>query len=180
MMTVVEADLVPIIVALLIGIAIGWWMYRTGRTASTGRGESSATVLPPPPPMERADVAGRDPMAREGRGIADQGAAATKDDAGQIFGVEAHPDIPGPSGPPDNLQILKGVGPKLALRLNENGIYRFDQLARLSPNEIGMLDERMGPFKGRIARDRIVEQSAFLARDDREGFEAKFGKLGGA
>lgn len=116
----------------------------------------------------------------EGRGVADEGAAAAKDVAGQILGVEAHPIVSEADGPPDNLQALKGVGPKLAAQLNAAGITRYDQLARLSANEIALLDERMGAFKGRLARDRVGDQAAYLARGDTEGFEAQFGKLGGA
>jgi len=41
-----------------------------------------------------------------------------------------------------------------------------------------MLDDRLGPFKGRLERDRVVEQASYLARGDRDGFEARFGKLG--
>jgi predicted flap endonuclease-1-like 5' DNA nuclease len=116
----------------------------------------------------------------EGRGVADEGAAAAKDVAGHFRGVEAHPLVPPADGPPDNLQTLKGVGPKLAAQLQAAGIIRFEQLARLSPNEVALLDDRMGAFKGRLARDRIAEQAAYLARGDTEGFESAFGKLGGA
>jgi predicted flap endonuclease-1-like 5' DNA nuclease len=115
----------------------------------------------------------------EGRSVADEGAAAAKDVAGEILGVEAHPLVPPADGPPDNLQSLKGVGPKLAAQLNAAGITRFEQLARLSPNEVSLLDERMGAFKGRLSRDRVAEQAAYLARGDTEGFESAFGKLGG-
>ena len=116
----------------------------------------------------------------EGRGVTDEGAAAAKDVAGEILGVEAHPLVPPADGPPNNLQNLKGVGPKLAAQLNAAGITRFEQLARLSPNELALLDERMGAFKGRLVRDRVGEQAAYLARGDTEGFESAFGKLGGA
>jgi predicted flap endonuclease-1-like 5' DNA nuclease len=116
----------------------------------------------------------------EGRGVADEGAAAAKDVAGQILGVEAHPIVSEAEGPPDNLQLLKGVGPKLVAQLNAAGITRYDQLARLSANEIALLDDRMGAFKGRLTRDRVGDQAAYLARGDTEGFEAQFGKLGGA
>ena len=116
----------------------------------------------------------------EGRGVVDEGAAAAKDVAGQILGVEAHPLVPPADGPPDNLQSLKGVGPKLAAQLNAAGITRFEQLARLSENEIALLDDRMGAFRGRLARDRVAEQAAYLERGDTEGFEAQFGRLGGA
>jgi predicted flap endonuclease-1-like 5' DNA nuclease len=68
----------------------------------------------------------------------------------------------------------------MAAKLNENGIIRFDQLASLTPEQVETLDTRMDPFRGRIARDRLIEQACYLARDDRPGFEAKFGSLGGA
>ena len=118
--------------------------------------------------------------AAEGRAVTDEAAAAARDVAGEILGVEAHPVSPPPSGPADNLQTLKGVGPKLAAQLNANGITHFAQLARLSHNEVAILDDKMGAFRGRIARDRLPEQAAYLAQGDTEGFEAKFGKLGGA
>jgi predicted flap endonuclease-1-like 5' DNA nuclease len=43
---------------------------------------------------------------------------------------------------------------------------------------VSAIDARMGNFKGRIARDKWVEQASHLASGDRAGFEAKFGKLG--
>ena len=188
MMTVIDANLIPIIIALLIGVVIGWWMFRRTRSAPTlkeQRGPERVEAPPAPvPPPTRRDP-GRPRLIRdgvdtkEGRGIADQGAAAAADVAGQVLGAEVHDQLPGASGPPDDLQTLKGVGPKLALRLNENGIFRFDQLARLSHNEVAILEDKLGPFKGRIVRDRVVEQASYLARGDRDGFEARFGKLGG-
>ena len=82
-------------------------------------------------------------------------------------------------GSTDDLQRLKGVGPKLAARLNELGITSYAQLAGLNETEVALLDDRLGPFKGRVARDRLVEQAHYLARGDKDGFEARFGKLGG-
>jgi predicted flap endonuclease-1-like 5' DNA nuclease len=99
---------------------------------------------------------------------------------GQLLGVRAHAELPGAADTPDNLQLLKGVGPKLAQKLADQGIIRFEQLAALSETEIAMLDDKLGPFKGRLTRDRVVEQASYLARGDTDGFEARFGKLGGA
>jgi predicted flap endonuclease-1-like 5' DNA nuclease len=152
MWTVAQDNLILIVVALLIGLFVALWIFR-GRSAKSD--------------------------GPEGNALHDEFAAATQDVAGEILGVDAHPEIPGPSGPPDNLRLLKGVGPKLAAQLNEFGITRFDQLARLTENEVALLDKRMGAFEGRIARDRLVEQACYLERSDTEGFEAKFGKLGG-
>jgi len=116
------------------------------------------------------------PPAREGAGVADEVAHAATDVAGEVLGIDVKHarDMPA-----DDLQQLKGVGPKFVARLNELGITRFEQLAGLNANEAAHLDERMGPFEGRIARDRVVEQARYLARGDTEGFEEKFGRLGG-
>jgi predicted flap endonuclease-1-like 5' DNA nuclease len=118
------------------------------------------------------------PAGEEGRSVADEGAAAARDVAGDILGVERELRIEPASGPADNLQTLKGVGPKLAKQLNEAGVTRFDQLAGLSANELAFLDAKMGAFRGRLERDRVVEQAAFLARGDRDGYQAIFGNLG--
>lgn len=119
---------------------------------------------------------------QEGDGVADGAAAAIEDTIGQLLGVDAHPDVP-PAlpeavGDPDVLTTLKGLGPKAAAMLNDLGITRFDQLAALTPDQQTAIDDRMGNFKGRIHKDRWVEQAAFLAKEDRAGFEAQFGKLG--
>ena len=151
MLNLAQDNLILIVVVLVIGLGVALWIFR-GKGASDGP---------------------------EGNALPDEFAAATQDVAGEILGVDAHPDIAGPKGPPDNLQLLKGVGPKLAAQLNEFGITRFDQLAGLTENEVALLDKRMGAFEGRIARDRLVEQACYLERGDRDGFEAKFGKLGG-
>ena len=118
------------------------------------------------------------PAGEEGRAVTDEGAAAARDVAGQILGVDEHLNIPPADGPPDNLQTLKGVGPKLASQLHAAGITRFEQIAGLSPTEAATLDAKMGAFRGRLERDRVVEQARFLARGDRDGYEAIFGKLG--
>lgn len=86
----------------------------------------------------------------------------------------ATPDM---SSSADDLTMLKGVGPKLAARLNELGVTRFAQIAQLTPADAEALDAQLGSFQGRMTRDRWVEQAGYLAKDDRAGFEAAFGKL---
>lgn len=169
MTTVAETNLVPILIALVIGIAIAWLLLRRRKPAAIERPSAET----PAPALRTGDT-------REGNGLLDEGAAATTDVAGHFMGVEMHRELPGAEGPPDNLQALKGVGPKFAALLNQNGITRFEQIAALSAGEIEALDTRLGAFAGRIQRDRIVDQAHYLARGDTDGFEAKFGKLGGA
>lgn len=114
---------------------------------------------------------------REGRGLAGEAAAAASDVAGAIVGASIHSKLGGPGQATDDLLLLKGIGPKLAETLNSLGFKRFDQIASLSANEVERLDDQLGAFRGRLARDRIVEQADYLARNDIDGFEQRFGKL---
>ena len=113
----------------------------------------------------------------EGKGIASEAAAAVSDVSGQIINAPVHENLPGASGPPDDLTRLKGVGPKFAALLNESGITRYDQIARLSEGDIERLDGSLGAFKGRLQRDQLPLQAEYLARGDEDGFEQRFGKL---
>ena len=113
---------------------------------------------------------------REGRGIAGEAAAATSDVAGNIISAPVHSALEGDL-PRDDLCMLKGVGPKFADALHSAGFVNFRQIAGLSPVEVDRLDSQLGAFAGRIKRDRIVEQAEYLARNDTDGFEQRFGKL---
>jgi predicted flap endonuclease-1-like 5' DNA nuclease len=113
----------------------------------------------------------------EGRGIAAEAAAAVGDVSGEIFNAPIHESLPGASGPPDDLTRMKGVGPKFARVLNDLGITRFDQLARLSEGDIDRLDQHLGPFRGRLVRDQVPLQADYLGRGDIDGYEQRFGKL---
>ena len=113
----------------------------------------------------------------EGRGIAGEHAAAASDVTGDILRAPVHKKLDGAKEPHDDLCMIKGVGPKLAEALHDLGFTSYEQLAHLTPTEVDRLDDRLGTFRGRIARDRIVEQAAYLARGDKDGFEQRFGKL---
>ena len=156
--------LLVFLVAIAIGAIIGFLVFRPRQKV---RLTDSAPVRPHMAMSKRT----------EGNGIGDEVAAATSDVAGEIISARVHENLPGASGPPDNLERLKGVGPKFAQLLASQGIVRFDQIARLSPGEVERLDESLGAFRGRISRDRIVDQADYLARGDEDGFEQRFGKL---
>jgi predicted flap endonuclease-1-like 5' DNA nuclease len=83
------------------------------------------------------------------------------------------------AGTPDNLLEIKGLGPRIAMMLNGLGVTRFEQIARLTPDEQRQLDQHLGPFKGRIDQDRWIDQARILASGDRPAFEAEFGKISG-
>ncbi|MEM9549887.1 MAG: NADH-quinone oxidoreductase subunit NuoE [Pseudomonadota bacterium] len=65
-------------------------------------------------------------------------------------------------GKPDDLKLLKGVGPKLEQTLNGLGFYHFDQIAAWTETEVAWVDTRL-KFKGRIERDGWIGQARVLA-----------------
>ena len=74
-------------------------------------------------------------------------------------------------GGPDDLKLLKGVGPKLEQTLHELGFYHFDQIAVWTDAEVAWVDSRL-KFKGRIERDGWIDQAKILAA----GGETEFSK----
>ena len=67
----------------------------------------------------------------------------------------------------DDLQQIKGIGPKIAGILQELGIQRFEQIATWTPEKVDWVNERLR-FKGRIEREEWIPQAKALmaARDD--------------
>lgn len=63
-----------------------------------------------------------------------------------------------PQGEPDNLKSLPGVGPKLAEKLNEYGIFHFHQLAAMSEADVEEMDAALN-LRGRATRDDWVGQA---------------------
>ncbi|MET0377076.1 MAG: hypothetical protein ABW128_22815 [Rhizorhabdus sp.] len=121
-----------------------------------------------PPP-----VAAPKPVVKESQGIADSAAAAVLDVSGPVIGVDINPDLP-----VDDLTRIKGLGPKAQAVLAGIGIHRYSQLAALDPAQAAEVDARLGAFKGRIFRDRWIDQARYLENGDAAGFEGEFGKLG--
>ena len=64
---------------------------------------------------------------------------------------------------PDDLKLIKGVGPKLEAMLHELGYFHFDQIAGWTPEEVAWVDENLEGFKGRVTREGWVEQARELA-----------------
>ena len=76
----------------------------------------------------------------------------------------------------DDLRMIKGLGPKIATILNEQGITTFAQIAAWTDEDVARVDESLGKFAGRITRDQWVEQAKMLESGDKSGFDARFGK----
>ncbi|GAA0742422.1 hypothetical protein CA233_13115 [Sphingomonas sp. ABOLD] len=126
--------------------------------------------MPAPGPLADEPIAAAAPIAAPS-------AALAADTNAQPAPVAPAPVEAAPAAGGDDLTRLKGVGPKLAARLNELGITRFAQLAALDEAGAKALDAQLGSFQGRMTRDRWIDQARFLAEGDRAGYEAVFGKL---
>ncbi|HTM96913.1 MAG TPA: hypothetical protein VL100_14025 [Croceibacterium sp.] len=164
-----------LVIALVIGLTVAWWIFVGGRrtrveidrrdTLDEGAdkarrnqalidalpvsaGASTAALIPPPTP----------------EGLAGIGAA-----------IQA--EVPLAPAPRDDLTRLKGVGPKLAAMLHGLGVTGFDDIAGWDDAAIDRIDAQLGHFSGRIRRDEWVTQARLLAAGDTSGFEHKFGKL---
>ncbi|MFN2258204.1 MAG: hypothetical protein ABR601_00015 [Parasphingopyxis sp.] len=170
------SDTLIIIIAILAVLAVGFLVFRS---VSAGQKEA----LPPAQSIE------------EGNGVS-ASAAATEGVVGDPVGVEANPATPGDTtvrpkedgsgaaastgGDGDDLERIKGLGPKIAGQLNAMGIARYEQIAGWSDGDIEAVASSAGRprLAERVRRDRWVEQAGLLARGETAAFEEKFGKLG--
>ena len=84
---------------------------------------------------------------------------------------------PTPSGGPEELARIKGLGPKLQTLLPTLDVTTLAQIAAWDDAEIDRIDAQLGVFAGRIRKDCWVDQAKFLSAGDVAGFEGKFGKV---
>lgn len=177
------------LIAALIGLATGWWIWARARrpeawavmpamgtafpTAKpTAQPELEPVVVQPVVPEPVMPIISTpSPMPLTGVQVAVPPAKVP--DMGQ-----SAPRIAPAIGPADNLQLIKGVGPALDKLLIGLGVRRFDQIAAWTDADIAEVDVHLKTFSGRIVRDKWVEQADMLARGDKAGFEARYGKLG--
>ncbi len=117
-------------------------------------GKAAATKAAPKPPKAPASAKPAVKQATE--------AKAAKEDQPETLSSAR-------DGKPDDLKMLKGVGPKLEETLNELGFYHYDQIAAWTPKQVAWVDARL-KFKGRIERDGWIEQAAKLAAGEETDF----------
>lgn len=167
MIELLREYLPAILVALAIGLIVGFLIFRPRQRV---RLTDSAPLRP------HMTNAVRDRRS-ERKDLASEAAAAASDVTGEFIRAPVHRHLSGGADKADDFVRLKGIGPKLAEMLHARGFTRFEQLAHLTPEEIDIIDQQLGAFSGRLRRDRIVQQAAYLARGDVDGFEQQFGKL---
>lgn len=136
--------------------------------------KTGITVMEAPAETMRPDYAPPPSGAGEaGTGVAAPGQPVATGQAATGSGAvaPARPAaLPAPRhGRPDDLTVIVGIGPKLAALCNRLGFWHFDQIAAWTPEETAWVDDNLEGFKGRVTRDRWVEQAKALAAGRRPG-----------
>ena len=80
------------------------------------------------------------------------------------------------AGKPDDLKLIKGIGPKFEKDLNSKGIYYFSQIGNWKAADVKMVEGVIDSIPGRIKRDTWVKQAKGLAKGAAP--KAKKGKPG--
>jgi len=184
-MTWLQENWIVALVVLIVVIALVWWLVARRKPQEI----APPTIEPAPAakPLEPAkpDIVAAEPAFRKTATPvpAPRPVAETPPPAAAPPPAEPAPPPPPAPAPAadkaDNLQLLKGVGPKLVTLLQGLGVTRFEQIAAWTDADIAAIDPQLGNFSGRIVRDNWVDQAGYLARGDKAGFEAKYGALGG-
>ncbi len=181
MITLISENWLLFAIVLAIGVATAFWAGAgSGREASEAESfdaddglleKAGEAVSPTPPePKTVAPEPAPKPAPRPRKKPVKAETPAPPPPAGK-------PKIAAAVGEPDNLRLIKGVGPKLNTLLNNLGVTRFDQIASWKAQDIAEVDQYLESFSGRITRDAWIDQAKFLAKDDIAGFEKKYGKL---
>ncbi len=64
----------------------------------------------------------------------------------------------------NDLTLISGIGPAIQRKLNDLGIYSFQQVSELTPDMIDRITKAIKFFPDRIGRDNWIGQAAALAR----------------
>lgn len=162
MAELVAESWIYLVLALVVGLLVAWWIFAANRKTTIARDERAEGQVPAPARRNQALIDAPPPTPA---GLAG---------AGEAVAASAPP---APSARADDLTRIKGVGPKVQKLLHELGVTTFAQIAAWDEAEVDRIDTRLGSFSGRIRRDDWRAQAALLAAGDTGAYEAKFGKL---
>ncbi len=170
--------------SLFDGSGIGAWKKRFEETAdaapkSLGVAATPAQVAPSVPAPPAISPAALTAMANAGliKELNDRGdgKAMSVDElqklrAGSVlrapqFAGDGMPELLSQPrcGNGDDLCLIWGVAEKLADKLNAMGFWHFDQIATWTPANVAWFEAQMDGFKGRIDRDKWIEQCVKLS-----------------
>lgn len=114
----------------------------------------AAPIEAEPPPMVPPALVSAPPVAPE---------ALERALAADAVGARPSGLTAAEAGAPDDLERIKGIGPKNAKGLHDLGIWHFAQIAAWTPENVAWVGSFLA-FPGRIERERWVDQAReFLA-----------------
>ena len=151
------------VVFIVVGLLLGWIFCSELKPLVQSNETSTAPSAPAPAPAPAAEAA---PVTAPVP-VVEAPEAEAVEDAVRPEALSGARD-----GGADDLKMIKGVGPKLEIMLNELGFYHFDQIAGWSAAEVAWVNDNLAGFKGRVSRDNWVEQARKLA----SGQETEFSK----
>jgi large subunit ribosomal protein L21 len=99
--------------------------------------------------------------AGDGAGIAAAAAAAVAAAKAAGLDTDKFQKLAQPVGKADDLELIGGVGPTIATKLNAAGVWHFWQVAALAQADIDAIESEVG-FKGRAGRDQWKDQAVEL------------------
>lgn len=161
-----------LVLALVVGLLVAWWIFVANRKTTIARMERADGDVPTAAKRNQALIDA--PPAGASEVGAPPPTPAGLAGAGEAVSASAPP---APLGKGDDLTRIKGVGPKVEKLLHELGVTTFAQIAAWDEAEVDRIDTQLGSFSGRIRRDDWRAQAALLAAGDTAAYEAKFGRL---
>jgi predicted flap endonuclease-1-like 5' DNA nuclease len=207
-MTWLQENWIIAVVGLVVAVVLLWWLFGRKRPDEAAPPAAMPAEPKKPLEAAKPDIVKAEPARFKPKEAASASPRPVPAAPPTASDIPAEPTVPPapvaqapepePAAPPpvapappaeaapapaaakaDNLQFLKGVGPKMATLLGGLGVTSFAQIAAWTDADIAAIDPQLGAFQGRIARDNIVDQAGYLAKGDKAGFEAKYGALGG-
>jgi predicted flap endonuclease-1-like 5' DNA nuclease len=160
-----------ILAGFLLGVLVGWWIW--------ARNAPPMIVDPVIVNQLRTELEGANAaLARtESELGASQNARKALEAGLAAAGMPVTPlFLEAPDGPADDLTVIRGIGPRLAVLLNSLGIFHLRQIARWSDTDIAEVDAKLGAFKGRITRDQWIEQARLLHQGQLATYQERFGE----
>ncbi|PBC05917.1 50S ribosomal protein L21 [Mesorhizobium sp. WSM3860] len=133
-----------------------------GGAKPSKKGTAKAEAKAPEAKAEVAAEAKAEAAPKETKAKKEAKAEAAPKEAAASEEAKAAPLFKAPKGEPDDLTVIKGIGPVAAKDLAEQGIVTFAQLAKLTEKDVAKIDEHM-PFSADQIKD-WREQAKELAK----------------
>jgi predicted flap endonuclease-1-like 5' DNA nuclease len=176
MAELLQDNWILLVIALVIGLLVAWWLFAASRRTTIERVASGdegparrnqALIDAPPATLVQVDPPMPPDLAGAGSALGATAVAMAEPPAARVPA----------DGGPNELTRIKGLGPKLADQLSQLGVTSLAQIAAWDDVEIERIDAQLGRFQGRIRRDDWPGQARLLVAGDTAAYQAQFGKI---